>query len=83
MDLRGWGQGWFRLKTFFVLIFYFILMIMYYIHFLETAYKLTKSYNTVAKHKNKEVTMKQVEVQNSTSIKEKRTVNRITLMLLI
>lgn len=56
---------------------------MYYIHFLETAYKLTKSYNTVAKHKNKEVTMKQVEVQNSTSIKEKRTVNRITLMLLI
>ena len=60
-----WAQGWDRLKMFFVLVFYFILMTMYSIHFIETLCKLSQSYNSVAKPKNKEVNMTKEPVQKS------------------
>jgi hypothetical protein len=56
-----WTVVWIKLKVFFVLVFYFILMMMYSIHFIETASKFSNSYTVIATQK-KEVTMKNKSV---------------------
>ncbi len=65
-----WAQGWRKVKLFFILMFYSILIVMYSVHLIGTANKLKKNYNSVENLKKREVTMTNEKVQSRTTTSE-------------